>query len=459
MTGMARASESRRRPAVPAPEGWLALVAFATPTLLWMEIEIVGRIFVSEIVLIGLLPFLLLARGRMLAAPMPAMFLALAALWLAGQIVTDLVRETEFRDYARGWTRIAFTVLNFCAIYLLVHGSRYRFVLFALGLACGGLLSYLINPSEFAEEWPWKFGIGLSTAVIAALVSLSRPMATIPFLPALPLLLVCAYSVTVGSRALAGVTFAASFYVLFQQMFGRRSDAPTRGSLGRILLFCAAGVGLAGFLLGAFGLAVEKGYTDERSAQIFERQREGGLGLLFGGRSEIFASAQAVMDRPILGHGSWAKNPDYVVRILDARLHGYDIHYMSRLDMDLIPTHSHLMGAWVEAGILGALLWMWVIFLVLRVLSTLYLSREPLGPLIALIGFLMLWDVLFSPFGAERRLTVPFSLVLMMFAWDVLQARVARAAPAAARRPRQRPRPPPFDAGHGRVRHRRAPLR
>ena len=143
--------------------------------------------------------------------------------------------------------------------------------------------------------WPWKFGIGSSTALVAAVTSQSLPVETIPFLPALPLLLVCAYSVTVGARALAGVAFAASFYVLVQQMFGCRSDAPARGSLGRTLLFCAAGAVLAGVLLSSFGLAVEMGYTDERAARTFERQREGGLGLLFSGRSEIFASSRAVV--------------------------------------------------------------------------------------------------------------------------------------------------------------------
>ena len=165
------------------------------------------------------------------------------------------------------------------------------------------------------------------------------------------------------------------------------------------------------------------------------------------------------MDRPILGHGSWAKNPGYAARILDARIHGYDIHYTSHVQSDLIPTHSHLMGAWVEAGVLGALLWLWAIFLVLRVLANLYITREPLGPLLAFIGFLMLWDILFSPFGAERRLTVPFNLVLMMFAWDVLRSRRTRVAPAPARRPAQRPRHPPFDAARGDGRHDATPPR
>ena len=92
-------------------------------------------------------------------------------------------------------------------------------------------------------------------------------------------------------------------------------------------------------------------------------------------------------------------------------------------------------------------------------LANLYITREPLGPLVAFIGFLMLWDILFSPFGAERRLTVPFNLVLMMFAWDVLRSRRTRVAPAPARRPAQRPRHPPFDAARGDGRHDATPPR
>ena len=442
MTRVSRAAEPGPRPRVPRSEPWLALVAFLAPATLWMDVVVVGRLYAPELILAALLPFLLLARGRMLADPLPRTFLVLAALWLAGQVVTDVVRETEFRDYARGWSRIGFTVVNFCALYLLLHGSRRRLVLFALGLVAGGCLAYLASPSELARIWPWKFGLGTWCAVLAALIGGWRPIATIPLLPALPLALVAAYSVAVGARALAGVAFIASLYILAQQLFQRRAGVPAPGSLARMAFFCAAAAVLAAGLLRTYEVVVAGGFTDERSVWLTEWQREGTFGLLLGGRSEIFASGRAVMDRPILGHGSWAKNPDYAARILDARLHGYDMHFMSHFMEDLIPTHSHFMGAWVEAGILGTFLWFWALFLVLRVLSNLYLAREPLGPLIAFAGFLLLWDIPFSPFGAERRLTVPFHLVLLMFAWDVLRGRLPRAAAPRYAHPPPPPAPP-----------------
>ena len=404
----------------------LALAAFITPTLIWMEFSVVGRVFVPELILIGLLPFLLMTRGRLLADPLPRTFLMLAALWLASQVLTDLIRETDFRDYSRGQAKIVFTAANFCALYLLLYGSRRRLVLFALGLAVGGYLSFRLNPSIFTEAHPWKFGVGPTAALLAALIPLWPPIRRVPFLPALPLLAVSAYSMTVGFRSMAGIALLASLYVLAQQIAGRQRRMPVVFPLGRTLLFVAAVTALTAAVLALYEQAATRGYLGEHARWTHERQDSGSFGVLLGGRSEIYTAARAVMDSPIIGHGSWAKDAGHAARFLELRLLGYDLRPLSRLGSDLIPTHSHLMGGWVEAGILGAVFWLWVLLLTFRVLSSLYLVREPLGPLIAFVGFVILWDVVFSPFGAERRLTVSFNVVLMMFAWDVLRGRLPR---------------------------------
>ena len=108
----------------------LAFLAFITPCTVFMEFNLVGRIFAPELILIGLLPFLLLMRGRMLADPLPRFFLFMAFSWLCAQILTDLIRDTPFADYSRGWSKIIFTTMNFCTLYMLLYGSRQRIVLF-----------------------------------------------------------------------------------------------------------------------------------------------------------------------------------------------------------------------------------------------------------------------------------------------------------------------------------------
>lgn len=427
-TGLPRPNES-------GPGNGLALIAFLTPTFFWMELGLVGRVFVPELILLGLLPFLLVTRGRMLAAPLPRTFLILAVLWLTAQVLTDLIRESDFRDLSRGWAKIAFTALNFCTLYLLLYGSRRRLVLFALGMAVGGYLSFLLNPSLLAKGDPWKFGLGFSTTLIAVLVSQWRPVFRIRLLPALPIFMAGAFSMAVGARSLAGVTILASLYVLGQQIIGRRSKAPAGASLARTFLFLVASVSAAAAIMESYGLMASRGHLGTRAQLQYERQGSGEFGVFPGGRTEFIAASRAVMDSPIVGHGSWARNPYYAAYSLELRDLGYEVlPGMATTGSDLIPTHSFLMGAWVEAGIMGAVFWLWVLLLVYRVLANLYMVREPLGPLIALIGFLMLWDILFSPFGAERRYTVPFNLVLMMFAWDVLRTSVPRDVLGGARR-------------------------
>ena len=130
----------------------LAIAAFLIPTVIWIEVNAVGRIFAPELLLIGLLPFLLLTRGAMLASPLLRTFLIMAFLWLCAQILTDLIRDTPFRDFSRGWSKIIFLSMNFAAIYMLVYGSRKRITLFALGIVVGGYLSFFLNPSDFAER-------------------------------------------------------------------------------------------------------------------------------------------------------------------------------------------------------------------------------------------------------------------------------------------------------------------
>ncbi len=99
----------------------------------------------------------------------------------------------------------------------------------------------------------------------------------------------------------------------------------------------------------------------------------------------------------------------------------------------LIPSHSFIFGAWVEAGILGAVFWAYVLWLTGRNLVYLSQMQEVLTPLIAYLSFIMLWDVVFSPFGFSQRLHVPFYIIVVMFCWDVVLAqrrsRIAGATP------------------------------
>jgi O-antigen ligase len=81
----------------------------------------------------------------------------------------------------------------------------------------------------------------------------------------------------------------------------------------------------------------------------------------------------------------------------------------------MIPTHSHIFGAWVEAGLIGAVFWVFVLRLIFRSMRRALDLRAPTDVLILLTGAMMIWDVFFSPFGANERLSWAAALVLLIF--------------------------------------------
>ena len=149
-------------------------------------------------------------------------------------------------------------------------------------------------------------------------------------------------------------------------------------------------------------------------AQAKYVDQSGTFGVLLGGRSEVLASTQAIIDSPILGHGSWAKDFKYV-DLLAQRLSslGYEVG-AGPSDVGLIPAHSYLMGSWVWAGFLGGLFWLAILGIAVWLLANLYSFRVELAPLLVFSATLLVWAIAFSPYGFSARITAPYGVALCL---------------------------------------------
>ncbi|MDZ4255622.1 MAG: hypothetical protein U1A72_23890 [Sulfuritalea sp.] len=390
------------------------LFVFLVPLTVFMEVNVVGRLFMPDILLAIAFPFVFLTRGRKLAEPLPRLFLLLAGLWLFGQVATDVYRESSFNDYARGWAKITLTIINFSALYLLVDGKPKRLILFIAGMALGSLIKYFLSPSEYAVLYPWKFGYGgsITWLVVLLSVALAGKGRTGRFISLMLILGASGLNIYMGFRSLGGILFVVALYMM-SQVLGRRQNARDNRNWQRRGLVVAL---VSGFALWSaielYSSAAESGLLGWEAQQHYEGQSSGAYGLILGGRSEAFGSIPAIMDSPVLGHGSWAQNCAYAyLRWETAESFGYSS--IGSDDSCLIPAHSHLLGAWVEAGILGVPFWLWVMFLTGRTLLYTFDNRSKFVPLILFIGFILIWDILFSPFGAAGRFVTPLFIIAM----------------------------------------------
>lgn len=145
----------------------------------------------------------------------------------------------------------------------------------------------------------------------------------------------------------------------------------------------------------------------------------------------------AIYDSPILGHGSWAKDPKYLIAqeqtlaLLDYKVEG-DVT-PETLEEGLIPSHSHILGAWVDAGILGALFWGWAWFMTAKRLARVHLLSVALLPLASFSAFQLLWDLLFSGYGAEMRVFTPYYIVTVLSCLSVTARPVAQVSVVRSR--------------------------
>lgn len=382
----------------------------------WLSFNIGGTLFGSDFMLIIGLPILVTTGYEVLLYKPVRRVLILGCFWLASQIVTDIVRHTSTADFARGWLKIIFTLAQFCVIWILVHNSQRRCILYVLGLALATVFRSVTFKSIFFILDPWKFGYAFPSAIgVLLLVNfLMRKRYSVYFL--IPIVLLAMVNVYEGFRSEAFILMITAVVT-----HGYKSLRQSGKSLSRRrLVILAMTVLVAGAAVNwVYGYAASHFWLGETSYQKYEAEANGAGGVLLGGRSEILASSSAVADSPILGHGSWAKDPKYVwimiqrLSALGYRTKGYNAEQQAESENGSIPTHSHIMSAWVDAGILGAVFWAYILYLMMRFLLTLT-GEEPFLPLAMFQVTLLIWDILFSPYGAERRFSVTFFVALVL---------------------------------------------
>jgi len=151
-------------------------------------------------------------------------------------------------------------------------------------------------------------------------------------------------------------------------------------------------------------------------------QSSGQLGIIFGGRTEIFSSYLAWIEKPFLGWGSWASDPNYTFNLAGKILmndFGYELdideisNFIERVETSgLIPTHSALLNALVWAGMIGFVP-LYVSFCqnVINLLESGALKAGYSYPF-TFAYVLYLWYLLFSPFGYTNRLSSALLLAI-----------------------------------------------
>jgi hypothetical protein len=412
---------------VPIGERKFFLLPFVLGLTCIVEVELAGRLMGTDLVCLGGFAWCLVTKSRERLPREITILVALALLWLLGAVITDLWRETAWEDWARGQSRIVILIAGLVFLGRMAVGNVSWVICFWAGVAIGRGIKPLIIPQYGFDDAPWKFGLAMACLAASVLVlervpdrAPARRMAGTALIGALS-----AISLLTNARSTFAILLVVAVLLAFrsqiQNTLFKRGPNPLN-------MFAAVLLSLAGTQAISLGYShlAETGALGHAAQQKYFSQARLGFNEIQSGRNESLVSLKAIADAPVIGHGSWARDHHYksmLVGIL--RAHGATVPPAFARDT-LIPSHSQLLGAWVEHGILGVPFWLYVIALFIRVtlrgLTDDCRHREVLIAL-ALLG---LWNVLFSPFGAEQRVVIAASCAI---AAGVLQASRARRAP------------------------------
>ncbi|WP_211101579.1 hypothetical protein [Niveispirillum sp. SYP-B3756] len=390
------------------------------------DFQIVGRIMGTEV--LGILFVLGLAMfGR---PPMPdrltTRLIGLALLWLVAQFVSDLVNQSRWDNSLRGLARAGATMIMLYGLHVMLGNRVRRVHVMFLGLAIGGCVAPLLaqEGEDFGD--PWKFGYGTPVTMFCMVAATWLWRLRLRSLALLPPLLIALVNIFLGYRSMAGIALAVFFIQMLVIIFGTLHVVTGRQALFLSLL---AG-GLVGGIIPLYGVAAEAGWLGEGQQERYLEQVNDQYGILLSGRTEWRIAPLAFLEKPLLGHGSWAEDERYAQM-------SWEIFTGSTEAMPpgfsmLIPSHSHLLGALVEGGILSGLFWFMVLFLLGH--SVITLVRHPIliDPIISFVLFCLGWAVLFSPYGLGNRVFACFAIITM----TVLLQQARQLEQSSARLPR-----------------------
>ena len=329
------------------------------------------------------------------------LLLVLLLFWFFNQVITDLIVGSDYYDLMRGWMKILMLGVCLISVVCFFNTEGRRLDGFLMALLLVFFSNLFISKYIGNLEGLWKFGLARPVLYLCAMLPVFFVFGYKKMF--FVFIFVGAISVAIfATRSYAMISFLVAFMVVISWLRFRKNWASNFQLLNKINITIL----VSGFILAAgFGAAISKQlltFWDDRQAEKIGGQAEAELNYFLSSRPEFISAGKAISDSPLIGHGSWAKDRQYYEYML-AVLEEAGRTIKGEVDPMRIPSHSHILGSWVESGFLGGLFWVVVLFIAVKNATDIGRIVGEYRALVALCSILLIWDIVFSPYGGDRK--------------------------------------------------------
>lgn len=372
-------------------------------------VKILGQLYVVEIIfLIIVMHYLLFYdSSKELFHPRLMKYFNYLLLALMGQLITDLIRGTDKVSFLKGFSLIIFTMINLLGLVILTRNSHKSILTAIVGWSFGLILGVLLQPSAYAQEYPWKMGFAYPVTIIYLFLISRKSMSKGVIIP-LTLVIVGA-DLFYGARSLAAITFLAVAMSIPSLNHSKKTPKLKINRISNLALLLI----WTSIFFAAYSTLASQGVLGENSREKYSQQSSSSLGLLIAGRTEVVSQYYAIKKSPLLGYGSYApltaEIREKVVNSLVQNGLNPSLKELKYGTDYMIPVHSGIFEFWLWFGILGVPFFVRIIRDSLRVLF-----NHALNPVIVFFSLQAIWDSLFSPYMADRRIQFPLIILLLI---------------------------------------------
>ena len=390
------------------------------------DLTILARVPLSELLAFASLPYLYwgLRTDHIRKHWLPIFILL--AVWLIGVTISDVVNGVSFERYVRGAMKPIFCGL-WGAFFMAVILRNYKAVLFYPLGECFAAVQNLIAPQAWTAERIEAGGYqevayGYSPVVMSLLLFFGVILyKKNPWWTVLSFLCASSALMLLGSpRSMIAVSLMNAFLIVFIIWNNKKPRLRGTVSWKSIIVIGAFTLLSLSLIYFAYVYAASVGWLGEMQLAKIEGQSnntfgKSPIGLVLGGRTAVFGAILAIVDRPLIGYGSWSgwMLTEYFYEAI--AYVGTDSKLMDALNQSGLPPspgHSILFTAWMESGVIVAMVLCVLWGIVLRQLIYTVMFDNRYAPLIISIATLLMWHFFFSPFGTGTRWTIGFFMAL-----------------------------------------------
>jgi hypothetical protein len=407
-------------------QSWLLFFIAATSRL---DFALVGRTTVGEMVAFAAIPVLWISQSDLRRNAHFVKVFSILVMITVGVWVADFINEMPFWWSMRAAARPIFMGLWVLFFIPIIRKNLNIIKYFIYGAVIAAAINYF-RPSSFETEAAASVqtyaGVVFRVSPLVGALSFAGAYFIYPknrIYAALILLAGAGVNIALGGgRSGFIIQFCVCGLIVLMSWF-KSGQSRRRITITpqKIALIGSVALVAVTIVYGAYVYAAPRGYLGEGQYAKFEDQRNTTLGLnpigfILSGRTQVYGAVLGIIDRPLLGFGSWNKPATYPYVIEAIASVGTDPELLERMAASggiMGAGHSILFQTWVENGIIPALGYLMLYWILCRVLLFNIRYEGRFFPVIATWFVLYSWAYLFSPPSYLFRLQ--FGLILAIY--------------------------------------------